>query len=110
MEPVNPNPNLICTICFDIIKTAIQTPCGHVFCLSCLMQWTFHQVQPSVEFWLEGAPSKALIKEAFERIYVATTTVHIMSGKAFSRPMRAHQLSQIALFSPQLEDEEDAST
>ena len=57
MEPVNPNPNLICTICFDIIKTAIQTPCGHVFCLSCLMKWTFYQVQPTVEFWLEGAPS-----------------------------------------------------
>ena len=51
------NPNLVCAVCRDLIETAVQPPCGHVFCLACLLAWTNYQIPKNTEFWLEGIPS-----------------------------------------------------
>ena len=41
------NPNLVCAVCRDIIETAVQPPCGHVFCLDCLLAWTDYISNPT---------------------------------------------------------------
>ena len=42
------NPNLVYAVCRDIIETAVQPPCGHVFCLDCLLAWTDYQIPQSI--------------------------------------------------------------
>lgn len=36
---IQPDPNLICGICANVLEEAVITPCGHSFCRQCLETW-----------------------------------------------------------------------
>lgn len=38
LEPVDDD--LKCGICFGVLEDPLATPCGHVFCAQCIVQWT----------------------------------------------------------------------
>jgi len=38
LEPVDDD--LKCGICFGVLEEPLATPCGHVFCAQCIIQWT----------------------------------------------------------------------
>ena len=38
LEPVDDD--LKCGICFGVLEEPLATPCGHVFCAQCIVQWT----------------------------------------------------------------------
>ena len=35
--------DLICTICTDVVKDPLQTPCDHLFCKECITRWLNEQ-------------------------------------------------------------------
>ena len=39
LEKGNIVPDLICTICTDVIKDPVQTNCEHTFCRECISRW-----------------------------------------------------------------------
>jgi len=34
-----PDPNLLCVICHEVMSVPQRTPCGHVFCKNCIIDW-----------------------------------------------------------------------
>lgn len=39
------DPNLICPICLKLLSHPSRTPCGHIFCTSCLQEWLPQKAQ-----------------------------------------------------------------
>ena len=46
------------------------------------------------------------IAEMWETVYAPNTVIHMMNGHAYSRTLRSHQLTSLALVSKLLDDDE----
>ena len=46
------------------------------------------------------------IAELWETVYAPNTVIHMMNGHAYSRALRSHQLTSLALVSKLLDDDE----
>ena len=42
---MQPDPNLVCSICLNVFSHPVRTACGHVFCQACLQSWLPQKAQ-----------------------------------------------------------------
>ncbi|KAH0617563.1 hypothetical protein JD844_015951 [Phrynosoma platyrhinos] len=95
------NEGLLCSICRDVLEEALQAPCEHAFCTSCIHGWLVHHNNcPEDRQALDLTVLRPLYRS--EMIYRVEEAKHEMESRLDSQ--RRHMVQKESLLQNEIEE------